>query len=220
MLKRRRIFLRFKKVITFLARRWLAVSIPVIAMVYGFADHQAWWDQVFGRTALSHSLARLASPDGFPTVFIYSDQPEFARLEAFISARTANIKIRRRSTAGQRPTLITRGGGGERVIPTPPGWPRFISVPAESPILYFYGAVPPNQLGSDVDWAATLQDVSHWIDRDRNTERMLVTIVLISILSIALVIHESKLESGGMLPTNRSQPTVDNQTMDRPDCAK
>ncbi len=176
----------------FARQHWLALAIPLIGLAYGVGDSRGWWDWLSGRWEVSDAIQRLASPAGFPVAFIYSGDPDFERLERFISQRTKNPEVRRRFNAGQRPSLITRGGGGERVIPVPEGWPKFIAVPAESPILYSYDANPPNQIGSDIQWAGTLEQARSWIERSRSAERMWVSIVLTSVLSIALVIHEKR----------------------------
>jgi hypothetical protein len=185
-------FRGLRPVIVFVCRHWLALAIPLVGLVYGVGDSRGWWDWFSGRSEINRAIQRLASQDGFPVAFIYAEDHDFARIERFISERTQNPEVRRRFKSGQRPSMITRAGGGERIIPVPKEWPKFIAVPAESPILYSYDAKPPNQIGSDIEWAGTLEEARSWIERWRSSERMWISIVLTAALSIALVIHEKR----------------------------
>lgn len=177
----------------FVRRHWLALSIPVVALTYGSGDHYGWWDLLLGRAAVSRAVERLASPEGFPRNFIYANDPDFGRLERFVSAHTSNTVVLERVAKGKRPTFITRVGGGEIKILTPPGWPQFTMVPGESPIIYSYDAAP-RQIGTDIQWAASVAEVRRWLDSERETERAVVNVILIGILSIVVVIYESRTE--------------------------
>ena len=168
----------------------LALSVPVLSILYGLGDHYAWWDRLRGRTHLAHALERLADPKYFPTSFVYQGDEDFDRLEAFLTAHSTNPVVEARSL-GSGPTLIVRVGAADRAIPGPPGWPRFVTVASDAPIVYFYDAAP-KQLGKDHAWVGTLAEARSWIDEGRNWERMLVGVVLINVLTLALLVHESK----------------------------
>jgi hypothetical protein len=180
-----------KKSLTFLRQHWIALSIPIISLVYGIGDHNGAWDRVWGRTDLMRSVERLASGEG-PTAFFRPNDPGFDRLWQFISSRTTNPDVVRRSTEHERPALITRLGGGERVIPTPPEFPKAIVVPRESPVLFVYDLTSSAGPRTEYAQVATLDDLDEWIRESRDTERTIVNVVLINILALALVISETK----------------------------
>jgi hypothetical protein len=186
------LYSRLREAWVFTRFHWLPLAVPFLGLAYGVGDNRGWWDDVTGRSQISEAIERIASPDGFPVAFIYAVDPAFEPLERFISQRTRNREVKRRFQAGHRPRLITRAGGGERTIPVPKGWPKFISVPGESPIIYSYDANPPNQIGRDILWAATLEQARSWIQRSRSTEQMWFTVILLGVLSIMLVFHESR----------------------------
>ncbi len=166
--------------------------IPVLSLVYGVGDYSGWWDAVFGRAALAGTVERLASSSGYPVAFVFDEDPGYRRLEHFLSARTSNTEVKRRESLRERPKLITRVGGSDAAIQVPKGWPKFVAVNAESPIVYSYDAVAPNVIGADIQWVATIRQARDWIQSQRDTERVLVNIVLISVLSIALVVYEER----------------------------
>jgi len=171
-------------------RYFFPILVSLLTLVYGVGEYLEWWDKISGRAAALAGLERVRSPRNFPVAFIYADEPEFGPLERFINRRTQNMELQRRLRSGERPSLITRVGGGTLGTPVPKDWPESKFVPDTAPIVYVFGVRRP-QISQDTQWVGTVAEVRQWVDRHRESERFLVSTVLIGLLSIVVVVLEA-----------------------------
>ena len=178
-----------------LQRVLLGCLVPVLSLVYATGEYFEWWEILLGRELATQGIERLASPKNYPTICIFSDEKEFVPLLKYIISRTRNRDVIQDYKAGRSPSAIVRVGGAMK----PPGFEGDIQldlptpdfVPDSSPVVllydYFRNDYPKSAKGK-MRPIGQLRDLREWIRDCRNTQRFLVSTLLIGILSVVVVI--------------------------------
>ena len=178
----------------------------MVAVVYPIGDYLGWWDKAARRDLATSGVNRLASPEGYPKIILFSDEPEFRPLLNLILAQSQNPTVGNFRRRGQLPSAIVRFGETLRVPvgnDAPDMWPNPNFAADASPVMVMYDFSRKGSTGTNSIMlaAGTLGEVRAWISDWRERERFLISSLLIGSLSLLLVVldisrqeHKDKLE--------------------------
>lgn len=167
----------------------------VFALLVGLSDYFGWTDRIFGRTIAIRGIERLSSTKGYPEIIVFDDEREFGLLWKLIRQNTPNETILSKYREKKIPTAIVRLGGTLTVpfagMPKGGSDPRF--VPDSSPILVFYNykrGVGSNETVPEAERIAlpvgSIGDLKSWVQKSKETERFILSILLVGMLSVSL----------------------------------
>ena len=142
----------------------------------------------------------MRSARGLGDTLLCSPDSEFSAILAFIIRRSENPEIAKLAASGAQPDCMTSISGSGQVVPLPPEWPASARLAPHSPVVVMYNVERAPEGGyrgrhgnpAKAHWAARLDDISGWIDRDRNNERFTVTTAVLGLLSVTLLLIEPK----------------------------
>lgn len=185
----------------------LGCIVPLLTFIYTFGDYNEWWDRLRRRDVVARGIERLSSVEGFPTVCIFKDEPEFEPLLNLIVSRTNYTEAVKAYQSGKKPSAIALVGGpitpwgfdGENLADLPD--PRFISESLPISFLYGYSREDyPKRLqdvGGELKSIGQLRDLRTWLQEARTTEQFIVSGVLISLLSIIVLFLDNDVVGNG-----------------------
>ena len=181
-------------------KRTLSWTVALLTLSYGVGDHFGLWDALTARTAAARGVVKMGSARGLGETLLCSPDSEFSATLAFIIRRSESPESAKLAAGGVQADCMTSISGSGQVLPLPPEWPASARLAPHSPVVVMYNVERAPEGGYrgrhgnlvKAHWAARLDDISGWIDRDRNNERFTVTTAVLGLLSVTLLLIEPK----------------------------